>query len=362
MSSIQQILASILNAVYGKDVRQAIHDGVEMAYDKADDAATSAAAAAEAASGSQESAASSAQAAADSASSASDFADAAEQYKNEAFHTTPAGYEDFVNQVNSSLGYLANSGVKNVLNLTLDSIVNANIGHASFSGNVCSINGIDFTVSQSSDGGIEIDVNGVATGNAHLYLIPTLSNNIFKNMILNGSPATSDCSLLVSYFQNGTWKGEQFSYNMMDSVMSSDYPQILICIFVASGKSINHLKFHPMIRDASISDSSYQPYAQSNVVLTETFKLIKRGRKQFSTTIGSSGTVSITFDKPFQYAPTLLYSLRGNADIPNVIHTSIDEVTEQGFTISWKNTGSSGQAYSPFIEWCAIEISDMQTT
>ena len=103
MSSIQQILASILNAVYGKDVRQAIHDGVEMAYNKADDAATSAAAAAEAASGSQESAAASAQAASNSASSASDFADAAEQYKNEAFHTTPAGYEAFVGEVNAAL-------------------------------------------------------------------------------------------------------------------------------------------------------------------------------------------------------------------------------------------------------------------
>lgn len=117
MSSIQEILASILNAVYGKDVRQAIHDGVEMAYNKADDAATSAAAAAEAASGSQESAAASAQAASNSASSASDFADAAEQYKNEAFHTTPAGYEDFVNQVNSSLeknGYGAH-GIKNLV-------------------------------------------------------------------------------------------------------------------------------------------------------------------------------------------------------------------------------------------------------
>ena len=268
MSSIQEILASILQAVYGKDVRQAIHDGVEMAYNKADNAESSAAAAAEAASGSQESAAASAQAASNSASSASDFADAAERYKNEAFHTTPAGYEDFVNDVNSSLNYQYDSGVKNVLNLSLNSIINANKGRASFSGNVCSINGIDYTVNQRSDGGIEIDVNGIATSNSQLFLIPSSSDNTFKNMILNGSPASSDCSLLVSYFQNGTWKAEQFSYNMMDSVFSLDYPQILISIYVKSGTSVNHLKFHPMIRDASISDKSYQPYAQSNAVLT----------------------------------------------------------------------------------------------
>lgn len=270
MSSIQQILASILNAVYGKDVRQAIHDGVEMAYNKADDAATSAAAAAEAASGSQESAAASAQAASDSASSASDFADAAEQYKNEAFHTTPAGYEAFVGDVNSSLNYLANTGVKNILPMSLAGIKAANTSGV-WNGNVYTLDTMTFTVNTDSDGNVtSIKANGSTPSAAAVFLVYSASENAtkFNNKKLNGSSGGSNSSYGIRISDVTV----QTVYNFTgDTTITglTNTGSVKVGIWIAANQSVSDKLFYPMIRDASISDSSYQPYAQSNAALTE---------------------------------------------------------------------------------------------
>ena len=253
MSSIQQILASILNAVYGKDVRQAIHDGVEMAYDKADDAATSAAAAAEAASGSQESAASSAQAAADSASSASDFADAAEQYKNEAFHTTPAGYEDFVNQVNSSLDYLAETGVKNLLNFDTASVTIPS------SGSITNNDGI-------------ITVDGVFSANYWFTKTIHLKEGKYK---LSGCPSggsqstTAGSGAYCLYVSQGN--ENKFDVGNGAEFTLSSEQDVIVTIRVIDGTHSNEV-FKPMVTLASFSNSDYAhfvPYAKANDKLTE---------------------------------------------------------------------------------------------
>lgn len=257
MSSIQQILASILNAVYGKDVRQAIHDGVEMAYNKADDAATSAAAAAEAASGSQESAAASAQAASNSASSASDFADAAEQYKDEAFDTTPAGYEEFVSKTNSSLNDLYNNGVKNLL-CNIDKGLGGDGG------------GITYT--KNADG--SITANGTTTGRSDYPLwynrvgllkagtykisgVPT--GNVGMIQIWNATRNRADVTI-----SNGA--SQTFTYNGTDAI------KVQIIASTTSGVQVDNVMFKPMITVADAPNSDYAhyvPYAQSNAALTE---------------------------------------------------------------------------------------------
>ena len=256
MSNIQQILASILNAIYGKDVRQAIHDGVEMAYNKADDAETSAAAAAEAASGSQESAAASAEAAAASASSASGFANQAEQYKNEAFHTTPAGYEDFVSEVNSSLDYLANTGVKNLID----------------------INNIYAFFNTENDNGVL--KNTAVDSNSQLRLVIEVQyegessyTTVLGNTVISGTGIKSvnlSFTKAVTLFRikhNGSTNDFRIGFNIKVSqglyvfnfnLLSNDPTTI-------GGFQIKEV----MLRSASISDSTYQPYAQTNVALTE---------------------------------------------------------------------------------------------
>lgn len=92
--SITQQLQAILQARYGRDVRQAIHDSIEDGYNiavQAEGKATTA----------QDSASASASAAAQSSTIALQSAQLAEQYKNEAFSGTPTGYEDLVNKVKS---------------------------------------------------------------------------------------------------------------------------------------------------------------------------------------------------------------------------------------------------------------------
>lgn len=257
MSSIQEILASILQAVYGKDVRQAIHDGVEMAYNKADDAATSAAAAAEAASGSQESAAASAQAASNSASSASDSADLAEQYKNEAFHTTPAGYEAFVGEVNSSLDDLYNNGVKNLLQNNQGTY---NSGH----GVIGTYNPSDGTVSCS----------GTATDNCYIRVAFGFPLKAGK-YTLSGCPSGGGGSTYRLYVSNPS--GISFSdaeYDIGSGVsFTVTQDDTFNCsIYVTNGQTLSNVIFKPMITRMGVPNSDYAhyvPYAQTNVALTE---------------------------------------------------------------------------------------------
>lgn len=255
MSSIQEILASILNAVYGKDVRQAIHDGVEMAYNKADNAETSAAAAADAASGSQESAAASAQAAANSASSASDFADAAEQYKNEAFHTTPAGYEAFVSNTNSNLDYLYNSGVKNFypivapeghfgVNCILNDDGTITTSGTSTGANVSALAQVGFPTN------IQVKISGApsgANGNRKLQLAD-VTDNYSIAAVDQGSGAT------VTLTANHVYQ---------------------MRIYYASGTNMDNLTWKPMMTLASCPNSDYAhyvPYSKTNREITDEMK------------------------------------------------------------------------------------------
>lgn len=295
MSSIQQILASILNAVYGKDVRQAIHDGVEMAYNKADDAATSAAAAAEAASGSQESAAASAQAASNSASSASDFADAAEQYKNEAFHTTPAGYEAFVGEVNSSLDYLINTGVKNLFNISKQDDISSG--------------GLSFT--NNSDGTVTVS-NGTTTGEALYPSAIAVENGVYADLkpstkykVSFGVPLSTNYKIQVYYVPTspGSWTllatGE--SGDELEFTTPSQISQIWIRFRIAPSVTVSNLKLYPMVRLAESDDKTFQPYAQSNVALTEKTAFNVIVNEQLSTASPSADTwfnTGVTFTVP----------------------------------------------------------------
>ena len=61
-------------------------------------------------------------------------------------------------------------------------------------------------------------------------------------------------------FDGTTWKGEQFSYNQADSVLSINQPNIAISLFVKSGSTASHNKFYPMVREATETDSTYEPY------------------------------------------------------------------------------------------------------
>lgn len=358
MSSIQQILASILNAVYGKDVRQAIHDGVEMAYNKADDAATSAAAAAEAASGSQESAAASAQAASNSASSASDFADAAEQYKNEAFHTTPAGYEAFVGEVNSSLDYLAETGVKNLLPNTATSKTE---------------NGITYTV--NSDG--TVTVNGTATAFTEIKVFQfpktDLVNTFHDTYHLSGAPVGAvdgDTNGFKLYASTKKVSDDSFAYSFFDTgngvdIETSDTRYLSpIYIAVNQGITVNNVTFKPMLTRKGVSNSDYAhyvPYAQSNAALTEEINskqaIIIKGKNDFDAIQPNSYMdKAVAFGNTLPSTPKIIASLTQNPDYTDqsngMISIAIVRESTTGFTIRAYNNSSISR--TPEFNWIAV--------
>lgn len=245
-------LAAILNARFGKDVRQAIHDAIydinEVATDaksSAETSQTSASASAAAALASQQAAAGSAQAAAQSAA--------------QAMSGTPEGYADFVN-------YCYETGVKNLL-------PNKAISNE--------VNGITFTV--NTDG--SITANGTASAEV-LFTIYQFAktddiNNNLKSYRLSGCPSGGDANtyylaLNSSRRSNSTWYKDWKEYGSGAAFDITDvYYITTINIIVKSGVTLNNIVFKPMITLAIAPNSDYAhyvPYAQSNIALTEKLK------------------------------------------------------------------------------------------
>lgn len=257
MSAISQVLYDILHARFGKDVRQAIHDGIELGYDIASDAQATAETAHDSASASATAAANSASAAQTAANNASISAGLAEQYKDDAFHTTPAGYEDFVSQINSNLDDLYQNGVKNLLD-------NVDKGqHASFAG-------ITYTLNEDGT----ITANGTSTGRSAYPLWFQQRGNLAAGTYkLSGAPSSGSPAQIQIWdaTQNkalafDTGSGATFTYNGTDSIT------VQIITATLSGQVVDNSVYKPMITLASTPNSDYAhyvPYAQSNAALTE---------------------------------------------------------------------------------------------
>ena len=118
-------------------------------------------------------------------------------------------------------------------------------------------NGITFTPKFGPDGELlYIDANGTATDLAYITVVSTL-NLPEGEYILSGCPDGGSASTYDIRF-NGTPArdyGEGSRFNITaDSLQNS-----VTCV-VNSGMWVNGLRFYPMIRPASIEDSSFEPY------------------------------------------------------------------------------------------------------
>ncbi len=109
------------------------------------------------------------------------------------------------------------------------------------------VNGVTFTV--NSDGTVK--VNGTATANASLTLGEM---TLATNYILNGCP------------QGGGWNTYVLAVNggAVDTGTGASGTSISdknVYIYVKSGQTVNNLVFKPMIRLASETDATYEPYS-----------------------------------------------------------------------------------------------------
>lgn len=291
MSAISQVLYDILHARFGKDVRQAIHDGIELGYDIASDAKVTAETAQDSASASATAAANSASAAQTAANNASISAGLAEQYKDAAFHTTPAGYEDFVSDTNSSLNYLAETGVKNLWDISNMETVHSSGG---------------LTYTKNVDGSVTISA-GTAQSTSLYYHTFYSSDNIIKPNVTYdvslgitlGGQNNPIIEVNVKDTSSSTWRLLKRVAGGVQSgtfTAPSSFYALDVHLLYTTGDTISEATtIYPMIKYHGIQDNSFVPYALSNAVLTEKtkWKLLMNGNNEhFDLSANSSIDIS----------------------------------------------------------------------
>ena len=141
---------------------------------------------------------------------------------------------------------------KNKLPLTVDGIKSLN-AEGTWKGNNYALSGITFTIQTDNDGNIiGINVNGTATDNASLYLATPYTANF--DCILNGCPANgSGSTYQIAVTGVGTERGS--GLNISNGQSGNLYLRIFI------NYAASNLVFKPMIRLATETDPTYEPYS-----------------------------------------------------------------------------------------------------
>lgn len=146
------------------------------------------------------------------------------------------------------------------------------------------INGITFT--ENSDG--SVTANGTADSESYYYISQrgsTIEAILKKGVYIisgcpkGGSHTTYSLSISIREFSSSSWARLANDYGdgeLFTLPKDSDkYYSFDIFILISAGQTVTNLTFYPMIRLASDTDDTYQPYAMTNKELTD--KVIKSG-------------------------------------------------------------------------------------
>ena len=163
-------------------------------------------------------------------------------------------------------------GAKNLLPFNFGHIKEVN-GGGTWNGNVYTYRDITYTV--NADGTITVD--GTASADSIFRVLDSaslkFSLNPAKTYYYTGSPASGgSASTYYSYYSElvgGAWT-YYMSYGSSDTSVTpnASATQIVVDIFVKSGKTIDNQVFKPMLRLASDPDNTYVPYAMTNQQIT----------------------------------------------------------------------------------------------
>lgn len=167
----------------------------------------------------------------------------------------------------------AELGAHQLLPLNLAKIKSINT-NGSWSGNVYTYNGIDYTISTDSDGNItNINVNGTSSGNSWLrlqvdaYATPSVLG-IKLNVLyfIGGAPKNSNAQF--KYDSGGAWSyptdtgdGAVFTWTNASQTFSP-------MIYVGNARTISNESFKPLLCLASDPSRVFTPYAMTNQQLT----------------------------------------------------------------------------------------------
>lgn len=142
------------------------------------------------------------------------------------------------------------------------------------------INGVTFTV--SADG--SINVNGTATADAILHLVPNTTGKLSAffskggNYIISTGTTGAGPNVFFGIMYTGsTWDiGEWLAYSTqtskeiyIDESKLNNASSVIECyVKVNSGTTVSNKKVYPMLRPSNIKDATYVPYSKTNYELT----------------------------------------------------------------------------------------------
>lgn len=142
----------------------------------------------------------------------------------------------------------------------------------------------DVTFTDNGDGTITAD--GTASGNALFGMRLATENFVFaKGKYTLSQPqgaSRSTYRIYIDGYVNGSYSksfitGVETSFEITESDVAT-YTSYAISLVVYSGTTINNITIAPMIRYASDTDSTYQPYAKTNKQLTDDVALLESGK------------------------------------------------------------------------------------
>ena len=155
-------------------------------------------------------------------------------------------------------------GAHNLLKLDLEEIKSLNTD-GTWSGNAYTLNGVTFTV--NSD--YTISTSGTASANTTFYLHRYSTWTKLPLKFLSGCPSGGGMDKYILRLV----RGGAFSKNDTGEGVLLDQDDIAspvdVTIVVLSGNNMSGLTFEPMIRLATDSNPTYQPYAMTNKELTD---------------------------------------------------------------------------------------------
>lgn len=187
---------------------------------------------------------------------------------------------------------------KNLLPMSISELKRLNIA-GTWNGNSYTYRDVTYTVNVDNYGSItSITVNGTAS-NTSDFTLPSF--NMQQSFTLSGCPyGGSDSTYMIALWQNGSLvktdvgEGNTIDAGAFDST-----------IRVRSGKTASNLTFYPMVRKASDTDPTFQPYHPvigeavndlDNRVksVEDDIGIIITSDKRYEYNIGEGGTVNIT--------------------------------------------------------------------
>ena len=138
--------------------------------------------------------------------------------------------------------------------------------------------GITYTVNEDKS----VTVNGTATESNDFAIVLTEDQITIPkgNYVLSGCPSggsESGYSLLIGNYENNTYTRLGIDYGNSANI-SFDKETLMYCIIrIQKGITVNNLVFKPMIRKATITDSTYEPYqfTQATIPFTDSLRGIK---------------------------------------------------------------------------------------